>query len=173
MFKFDAGKTGRVTLVAAALTLGLAGTSAFAQDTAAAPAAPATSHMHAKHASDPLMSAMFHLKTQLALNSSQQVQWDNAVAQMKSARTQGMALRKNAMAAYNAELAKDQPDLASVASVADSARAQGQQLRTSVRDAWLAVYANLSPSQKAMVRDALRDQQARMSEMRSMRHSAN
>ena len=44
---------------------------------------------------------------------------------------------------------------------------QGEQLRKSVRDPWLAVYANLTPDQKAMVRDALRDRVPQMAQMRA------
>ena len=169
MFSFNAGNTGRVALMAAALALA-GGNVAFAQD--AGGAAPVgKTHMHHR-GGDPLVYAMMHLKTQLALNTSQQGQWDSAVAQGKAARAQGWTLRKGVKASYDAELAKDQPDFAAVATLADTSRAQGAQLAKSARDAWLSVYANLSPTQKTMVRDALRDHAAQMQEMRAQ-HNAS
>jgi hypothetical protein len=130
--------------------------------------------MHARHmhaAGDPLMGALFHLHDQLALNSSQQAQWDNAVAQMKSARAQGATLRQNAKSTFDAEIAKDQPDLAAVAAAADAARTQGDTLRRGVRDAWLGVYANLSAQQKAMVASALRERAANMEQWRQQKRA--
>ena len=170
MFSFNAGNTGRVALMAAALALAAGGNVAFAQDTGGAPPV-AKAHMHHR-GGDPLVYAMMHLKAQLALNTSQQGQWDSAVAQGKAARAQGWTLRKGVKASYDAELAKDQPDFAAVATLADTSRAQGAQLAKSVRDAWLSVYANLSPTQKAMVRDALRDHAAQMQEMRTQRNAS-
>lgn len=164
MFAFDSTHTLRMTLAASVLALAAGGTAAFAQDTTGNTPAHAA---HVRHGGDPLAATMFRVKSQLALNSSQQLQWDNAVAQSKSARAQGSALRKGVKGQFDAELAKDQPDLASVAGAADAARAQGRQLRTSARDAWLGVYANLTPAQKATVRDALRAQSSRMDERRA------
>ncbi|MEO6749215.1 MAG: hypothetical protein ABI294_06445, partial [Casimicrobiaceae bacterium] len=123
MFSFNAGNTGRVALMAAALALAAGGNVAFAQDTAGAPPVGKT-HMHHR-GGDPLVYAMMHLKAQLALNTSQQGQWDSAAAQGKAARAQGWTLRKGVKASYDAELAKDQPDFAAVATLADTSRAQG------------------------------------------------
>ena len=109
-----------------------------------------------------MIGAMLHLRDQLGLDSSQQTAWDNAMAQAKSARAQGATLRETVKSTYQAEIAKDQPDLAAVAAAADSAQAQGQALRKTVRDAWLNVYANLNPTQKTMVASALRAREARM-----------
>lgn len=95
------------------------------------------------------------VKTQLALNSSQQQMWDNAVAFTKQARQSGFALMQPVRAAMQAELAKPEPDLAAVAALADDAQAKGQALRKQVRDEWLKVYATFTPQQKAVVRDAL------------------
>jgi Spy/CpxP family protein refolding chaperone len=68
-------------------------------------------------------------------------------------------------AAMAAELAKPEPDLAAVAAVADSVHASNQTLRQSVRAQWLQIYATFSPAQKAVVRDALAQQMARMESM--------
>jgi Spy/CpxP family protein refolding chaperone len=156
----------RATLVAAAIALGSG--VAWAQPTDAPAAAQA--HAHPMRAGgDPMMGALIRLHDQLALDSSQQAQWDNAVATMKSAHAQGATLRQNAKATFDAEIAKDQPDLAAVAAAADAARAQGDTLRRSVRDAWLGVYANLNPQQKAMVGSALRQRAADMEQWRQQK----
>ena len=170
MFLFDARKTSRTAMLAAALALAAGGNAALAQGDASA-AKPAH-HAHARHAhgGDPLAGTLFRLKSQLGLDSSQQAQWDNAVAQAKAARAQGSTLRQGVKATFDAEIAKDEPNLAAVAAAADAARGQGQQLRRTVRDAWLGVYANLSSTQKVMVRDALRERAAAMAENRSGHH---
>jgi periplasmic protein CpxP/Spy len=170
MIAFDAGKTSRAALLAAALALAVGGNAALAQTDAAPPAATHAMHAHAAHGGDALMGTLFRLHTQLGLDSSQQMQWDNAVAQSKDARAQGASLRQNAKATYDAELAKDQPDLAAVAAAADAAQSQGLELHKSVRNAWLGVYANLSPTQKTMVRDALRERAADMADSRAAHH---
>lgn len=164
-------KTSRAVMFAIALALGAGADVALAQDTAAAPMPSHHGHAHKGHAGDPLAGLLYRLQPQLALNSSQQAQWDNAVAQAKSARAQGSTLRQNVKAVFDAEIAKDQPDLFAVAAAGDAAKAQGQQLQRTVRDAWLGVYANLSPAQKAIVRDALRDRAAKMAEFRANRQS--
>ncbi|MEP7062300.1 MAG: periplasmic heavy metal sensor [Betaproteobacteria bacterium] len=170
MIAFDAGKTSRAALLAAAFALAVGGNAALAQANAPAPETTHAMHARSAHGGDPLMGALLRLHTQLALNSSQQVQWDNAVAQSKDARAQAASLRQNAKAAYDAELAKDQPDLAAVAATADAARSQGGELQRSVRNAWLGVYANLAPGQKMMVRDALRERAADMADIRAAHH---
>jgi len=102
------------------------------------------------------------VKGQLNLNTSQQVMWDNAVAQTKGARGTGRTNFQNAHAVLNAELAKPEPDFAAVAAAADAAQANNQNLRKQVRDEWLKLYATFSPAQKAVVRDAVKARVARM-----------
>lgn len=169
MIASKAKPSSRMAALVVALALASGAGAALAQtgDSTPPPASPA----HARHmrGGDPLVGVLFHLKSQLALDSSQQMQWDNAVAQSKSARAQGATLRQGVKAAFDAEIAKDQPDLAAVSAVADSARTQGQQLQRTVRDAWLALYARLSPAQKVIVRDALRERAAKMAAWRTQR----
>ena len=105
------------------------------------------------------------VKGQLNLNTSQQLQWDNAAAQTKSARETGRAGMQKVHDAMVAELAKPEPDLAAVAAVADSVHTSNQTLRQGVRAQWLQIYATFSPAQKAVVRDALAKQMARMESM--------
>ena len=66
----------------------------------------------------------------------------------------------------NAELAKAEPDLAAVASVADDVQASNSALRKQVRSTWLALYATFTPDQKAIVRDALKQRIAQMESFR-------
>ena len=69
------------------------------------------------------------VKGQLNLNTSQQLMWDNAVAQTKAAHDAGRANMQKVHDALTAELAKPEPDLAAVAAVADSAQTSNQTLR--------------------------------------------
>jgi Spy/CpxP family protein refolding chaperone len=105
------------------------------------------------------------VKGQLNLNTSQQLAWDNAVAQTKAAHATGRANMQKLHGAMATELAKPEPDLAAVAAVADSLHTDGQTLRKGVRNQWLQIYATLSPEQKAVVRDALAKRMARMEAM--------
>lgn len=106
------------------------------------------------------------LKGQLNLNTSQQVMWDNALAQTKAARATGRANFESVRTALNAELAKSEPDFAAVAAAADAVQAGNQTLRKQVRDEWLKLYATFSPAQKGIVRDAAKARVARMDTMR-------
>jgi hypothetical protein len=148
--------------MALALVLGGGVTAALADtpDTAAA------AHPHAMRGGDPLMHAMWKAKAQLNLNTSQQAQWDAAVALAKSAHSQEKTLHQGVKATSDSELAKTSPDLQTVAAASDDAQAKGLALHQSVRNAFLNVYANLSQDQQAMVANALRsdiaERQARM-----------
>ena len=105
------------------------------------------------------------VKGQLNLNTSQQLRWDNVVAQSKAAHVTGRANMQKVHDAMAAELAKAEPDLTAVSAVADGVQTSNQTLRQSVRNQWLQVYATFSPDQKALVRDALAKQMARMETM--------
>jgi len=162
MVRIENPRPRRVAALALTLVLATTGSVAIAQSGAGAPAPSGVSQgatharaMHDGHG-DPLMGTLWHVKSALALDAGQQAQWDNAVAQTRAARAQGKTLRDGVKSSYDAEIAKDQPDLAAVAAAADQAREQGAGLRRSVRDAWLNVYAALTPSQKAIVAEALR-----------------
>jgi hypothetical protein len=107
------------------------------------------------------------LETKLNLNSSQQLMWQNAVAQSQAAHATGKANMQQLHDAFAAELAKTTPDLAALATVADNVQASNQALRKSVRGQWLALYATFSADQVAVVRAALQKQLARMDAMRA------
>ncbi|MFO1397137.1 MAG: periplasmic heavy metal sensor [Burkholderiales bacterium] len=107
------------------------------------------------------------VKSQLNLNTSQQVMWDNAAAATKTARDAGRAAMQQVHATLTAELAKPEPDLAAVAAAGDAAQATAQTARKQVRDQWLALYATFTPAQKAVVRDALKARVDRMASFRA------
>ena len=117
--------------------------------------------------------AIAALKGQLNLNTSQQQQWDSAVAATQAAHAQMRANFQQVQQALQTELAKAEPDLAAVAGVGDSVRAQNQALQKQVRDNWLAIYATFTPDQKAVVRDALNQRIARMQQMRQKFQAAH
>jgi len=114
----------------------------------------------------PMLSAA---KANLNLNTSQQLQWDNAAAQAKAAHAAMRANFEQVGAALQTELGKAEPDLASVSALADNLRQQNEALRKSARDAWLALYATFTPDQKAVVRDTLKTGIERMQAHRGMR----
>ena len=106
-------------------------------------------------------------KTRLALDTSQQLLWDNALAETKAARESGRALHQKVREATRAELAKAEPDLAALAAIGDDVHSQGEALRRQVRDAWLKVYATFNAQQKAIVRELM---QQRMERGEQFRH---
>ena len=120
------------------------------------------------HGDNPL-AMLGAAKSQLDLNTSQQQQWDNAVAMSTAARNAMRANLQQARAAFDAELAKAEPDLASVAAAADGARDQVVSLHRQARDAWLALYATFTPEQKGVARDAIKAKLAAIQARRSAR----
>lgn len=124
-----------------------------------APAQPA-------HGGSPL-EMLGRLKPQLNLNTSQQQQWDNAVAQSNTTRAAARANFEQVKAALQAELAKSEPDFAAVAAIADNAQQQNAVLHKQTRAAWLALYATFGLEQKAVARDAIKSGIARMEAQRA------
>lgn len=155
-------RRARAATLASALMLAFGVTGAAAQGPAG--------HHGGGPQGDMLAHVLQEMKAGLNLNTSQQTMWDAAVAQSKAARDQGHALHQRTKSALDAELAKAEPDLAAVATVADDAEVQGRALRHSVRDQWLRVYATFSPTQKAVVRDAIKQRVARFDEFRNRMH---
>ena len=105
--------------------------------------------MHGMHGGAPLDQLVPHLldkaKASLNLDTSQQVMWDNAVAQGKRAHAQMRANRQQVKDALKAELAKPAPDLAALAAAADAVEQQNRTLRQDARAQWLALYATFTP----------------------------
>jgi Spy/CpxP family protein refolding chaperone len=107
------------------------------------------------HGGTPL-AMLGKIKSQLNLNTSQAQQFDAVVAQAKAARETARANFAQVHTAMQTEIAKAEPDFAAVAAVADGVHQQNAALRKQVRDAWLALYANLNPEQKALARDTIK-----------------
>ena len=157
-----ASKSSRrvATVAAAALAFAIAG--AALGQTQAAPGPHGGHHWKDGGGEDMVVMTIVHAKSQLNLNTSQSQMFDAALAQSKAARQTGRGLRQQVHDALAAELAKPEPDLASVAAVADGARDQGTALRKQVRAAWLSLYATFSPDQKNVIKGMLQQHLARM-----------
>jgi Spy/CpxP family protein refolding chaperone len=110
------------------------------------------------------------VKSELKLNTSQQVQWDAVVAQTKAAHDSVRTNFDQLKIALQAELAKPEPDFAAVAVLADGVRDQHAALHKQTRNAWLALYATFTPEQKAVARDAISAGIERMQARRAMHH---
>ena len=114
-------------------------------------------------------------KSQLNLNTSQQQMWDANVALSKSTFAQARANREALRTAVQTELAKDPPDLRTLAGQMDALQAQNHDARTKVRNAWLQLYETFTPEQKAVVKQILTQRLSRMEQMRQhflQRHPA-
>ena len=124
------------------------------------------------HDADPI-AAIAGLRDQLNLNTSQQMQFDNALAQSKAAHQAMRDGFAQLQAAAQTELAKSSPDLRALAALSDQVRDQASGPRKDARAAWLALYDTLSPDQKLVVRDAINARiaqaQALRAEMRAAR----
>jgi Spy/CpxP family protein refolding chaperone len=161
----------KVAMTPRARRLALAATTALALafGTSAAMAQPGGHHAGGHHGmhhgggpGDMLFGKAFmEAKASLNLNTSQQLAWDNAVAQGKAARDAARANRQKVKDVLVAELNKPEPDLAAIAAASDSVQLQNQAARKQVRDAWLALYATFTPQQKTVVRDLLQQKVAR------------
>ena len=154
------------TAVAAALAFAVAG-AALGQTQAGPGYGPPGGghHWKAGGGEDMLAMTIVHAKSQLNLNTSQSQMFDAALTQSKAARQTGRGLRQQVHDALAAELAKPEPDLASVAAVADGAHDQGTALRKQVRASWLSLYATFSPDQKTVIKGMLQKHLARMDAM--------
>lgn len=124
--------------------------------------APGPHHGHG----DPI-AMIAALKDKLNLNTQQQDQWNSVMAQAQLARQAAHASFDQLTAATQAELAKAEPDLASLAAQADAIHQQNATARKTVRDSWLALYANFTADQKGVVRDAIVAKFARMAQIRA------
>jgi phosphoenolpyruvate-protein kinase (PTS system EI component) len=106
------------------------------------------------------------IQAKLNLNTSQQQQWDAAVAQSKAAHDAIRANFQQLKTATQAELAKSDPDLAALASLSDQLQQQNVAQRKQARAAWLALYGTFSADQKTTVKDAINARMARMDAFR-------
>jgi periplasmic protein CpxP/Spy len=118
---------------------------------------------HGMH--DPF-AVLQRIQAKLNLNTSQQQQFDAAVAQSKTVHDAMRANFQQLKTATQAELAKADPDLAALATLADQVQQQNIAQRKQARAAWLALYGTFSAEQKATVRDAINARMARMDAFR-------
>ena len=118
---------------------------------------------HGMH--DPL-AVLQRIQAKLNLNTSQQQQWDAAVAQSKVAHQAIRANFQQLKTATQAELAKTDPDLAALATLSDQLQQQNIAQRQQTRAAWLALYGTFSADQKTTVKDAINARMARMDALR-------
>jgi len=126
---------------------------------------------HRSHGTDPL-AVIATLQAQLKLNTSQQLQFNNAMAQSKAAHDAMRSGLGQLKAATQAELAKSAPDLASLAALSDQVQQQNSGVRKQARAAWLALYDTMSPEQKLVVRDAINARIAQAEEFRAQMRAA-
>jgi hypothetical protein len=88
------------------------------------------------------------LKGQLSLNTSQQLMWDNAVAQTKAARATGRTNFESVRSGAQRRAREARARLRRGAAAAMPRQASNQTLRKQVRDQWLQLYATFSPAQE-------------------------
>jgi hypothetical protein len=124
------------------------------------------------HDTDPL-AVIATLQAQLTLNTSQQLQFNNALAQSKAAHDAMRSGSAKLKAATQAELAKTAPDLGSLAALSDQVQQQNSGVRKQARAAWLALYDTLSPDQKLVVRDAVNARIAQAEEFRAQMRASH
>jgi periplasmic protein CpxP/Spy len=122
---------------------------------------------HGMH--DPL-AVLQRIQAKLNLNTSQQQQWDAAVAQSKAAHQAIKANFQQLKTATQAELAKADPDLAALATLSDQLQQQNIAQRQQARAGWLALYATFSADQKTTVKNAISARIARMEAFRERMH---
>lgn len=106
------------------------------------------------------------LRTQLNLNTQQQVAFDNAIAASRAARETARTEMTKVHDAMRAELAKSAPDLRRVADLGEQVRSSLQSQHRAIRDQWLALYDTFDAQQKLVVRDALLRRAERMEHFR-------
>lgn len=133
----------------------------------AASAQPGGHHHDGRGGGTMFERALTAAKPQLNLNTSQQQQWDAAVAQTRAAREQGRANFATLRATMQAELARSGPiDFAALAAAQDAVAQKNHALRLGVRSTWLALYNTFTDEQKAVVKQLVAQRAARMQEFR-------
>src|ERR1700730_2949438 len=126
---------------------------------------------HPAHRTHDPLAVLQKIQAKLNLNTSQQQQWDVAVAQSKAAHEAIRANFQQLKAATQAELAKSDPDLAAPATLSDQLQQQNIAQRQQARAAWLALYGTFSADQKTTVKDAINARMARMDAFRQRTES--
>ena len=121
---------------------------------------------HGMH--DPI-AVLQRIQAKLNLNTSQQQQWDAAVAQSKTVHGAIRANFQQLRAATQAELAKADPDLAALASLSDQVQQQNIAPRKQARALGSRFMAPFPPSRRRRARRYQREM-ARMDAFRQRMH---
>ena len=154
-------RTLLIFLVAAGLSgIGLFAFAQTATTPAPQPGVPGFHH-HGHEMGDPL-GVLLRVKGDLNLNTSQQAQWDSALALSKSAHETIRGNVQQLVAALQTQVATTAPDLRALAAQSDTLQAQNLAARQQARAAWLALYDTFSADQKAVVANALSARLSRM-----------
>ena len=111
---------------------------------------------------DRIIHAITAFKAQLNLNTSQQAQWDAAVAASKAARDAAKQGRLAVKQVATDELAKVTPDLSHIAAATDQAQDATVAARRQVRTQWLQLYSTFMPEQVAVVKAGIARHMSRM-----------
>jgi heavy-metal resistance protein len=144
--------------------IAFAAIAAFAQAASAQTPPPAAGQPHNfAHGGgmDNPLGMLAHLQAKLNLNTSQQQQFDAAVAQGKASREIIKANMQQLHAALETQVATGAPDLDSIAALVDTLQPQNLAARKQARAAWLALYDTFSAAQKAVVANAIQRRMAR------------
>lgn len=102
----------------------------------------------------------------LHLTGEQEKTWQALAQKTKDMRMSGRDQRNEIKSQAKQELDKAEPDLARIAALADRSMDEQTARRRQLRDEWLKLYAQLSPEQKLVVRDALKARMAKMDTFR-------
>lgn len=145
-------KTLKISLLAAALVLG-----SGALHAAVSGHGPDGAHF---------MNRLGKVHDQLKLNPQQEAAWKQAEEKSSETMKQMRDSHGKTREAMKQELAKSEPDFAAVARLADKSQESGFKARREARDLWLKLYAELSPEQKIVARDFVRERLARADSMR-------
>lgn len=152
--------SGALALAAAAPLALLPGIAGAAPEQRAAP----RWHEHQERLHDKL------IRDALRLTPEQQSAWQAIEAKQQAQREARRQSRAEVRKAFQAELAKPEPDLAHVAALRDQARERNLRAQRELQDMRLKLYATFSPEQKAVVRDFLKLRLARAGHWRMHRH---
>ena len=110
--------------------------------------------------------SMEKIHNKLHLTPEQEKTWQSLEQQRKEMFKASWEQRKALRARIKSELDRGEPDLAALAAETDRSMDEQIHKRRQLRDQWLKLYAQLSPEQKAIVKDAIK---ARMDKSERMR----
>lgn len=139
-------KTLKVSLLAAVLVLG-----SGVLHAAAGRHSPDGEHF---------MGRLGKVHDQLKLNPEQESAWKQAEEKSRETMKQMRDSHEKTRAAMKQELAKSEPDFAAIARIADETQESNLKARREARDLWLKLYAGLTPEQKTVARDFMRERMA-------------